>query len=67
MKESPYATFGAKFNRAGKPVTAVKVGRLLRRFGISTAPKRHGDDVFRGYDRRDFSEVFARYLIPMNP
>jgi putative DNA primase/helicase len=62
MEDRPWR----EFNPGGKPITTVKVGRILRRFGISTAPKRHGNDVFRGYDRRDFSEVFARYLTPTN-
>ena len=35
---------------------------MLHEFGISPAPTRSGNDVFKGYVLTKFSDVFERYL-----
>ena len=54
----------SELNR-GKPMTANRLARLLRRFGIVPKNQRQSDSIVRkGYDRRDFADAFARYLEP---
>ena len=48
--------------RNGKPITANQLARILNDFGISPAPTRSGDDIFKGYVLDKFSDVFERYL-----
>ena len=48
--------------RNGKPITANQLARVLNDFGISPAPTRSGDDIFKGYVLDKFSDVFERYL-----
>jgi len=48
--------------RHAKPITANQLARILGEFGISPAPTRLGDDIFKGYLLDKFSEVFERYL-----
>ncbi len=52
-----------EFNR-GKPITTVKLSRMLKRFRIVSSTMRDGVETFKGYDRGSFTEVFARYLPP---
>ncbi|MBI4191599.1 MAG: DUF3631 domain-containing protein [Betaproteobacteria bacterium] len=48
--------------RHGKPITPNQLARTLNEFGISPAPTRSGDDIFKGYVLDKFSDVFERYL-----
>ena len=36
---------------------------MLGRFDIVSGTKRAGTETFKGYDRNDFTEAFARYLL----
>ena len=53
--------------RNGKPITANQLARILNDFGISPAPTRSGDDIFKGYVLDKFSDVFERYLQNASP
>jgi hypothetical protein len=57
MEGRPWANFK---NR--KPVTASQVASLLQPFGIRPSTKRDGAATFKGYEYRQFSEAFSRYL-----
>jgi putative DNA primase/helicase len=57
MEGRPWAEY-----RNGKPVTANQLARMLNEFGISPAPTRSGDDIFKGYVLDKFSDAFERYL-----
>lgn len=61
MEDRPWPDFGR-----GKPITTVKLSRMLKRFGIVSSTMRDGVETFKGYDRGSFTEVFARYLPPTN-
>jgi hypothetical protein len=50
--------------RRGKAITQNGLARLLKPFGIISKILRDGEDVFRGYEARQFTDVFARYLPP---
>jgi hypothetical protein len=52
----------AEWGRSGKPITAAGLARQLSPFGILSAAKRHGAEVFKGYLFADFEETFAAYL-----
>jgi putative DNA primase/helicase len=49
-------------NRGGRPITDNWLAARLRGFGICSRGLRLGEQVFRGYDKADFAEAFARYL-----
>lgn len=53
------------FNR-GRPLTAHGLAKLLRPFGIRPQTIRVGGDTPKGYLRKDFEEIWARYLPPRN-
>ena len=46
----------------GKPITAAKLARLLKPFGVSPGQKRIAEKNHRGYDRVDFEDAWLRYL-----
>jgi putative DNA primase/helicase len=46
----------------GKPITKVKLSRMLKRFQIVSGTKRDGAATFKGYDRSSFNDAFARYV-----
>jgi hypothetical protein len=48
----------------GKPITTVKLSRMLKRFQIVSATKRDGAKTFKGYNRADFNDAFSRYVTP---
>jgi hypothetical protein len=50
----------------GKPITKVKLSRMLKRFQIVSATKRDGVLTFKGYDRNSFNDAFVRYCPPLN-
>jgi hypothetical protein len=49
-------------NRGGRPITENWLAAKLRAFGINSRGLRLGEQVFRGYDKADFADAFARYL-----
>ncbi len=57
MTESPWAEW-----RNGKPITARGLGRLLEPYGVSSDHWRVGSETVRGYQRRDFEDVWERWL-----
>jgi hypothetical protein len=56
MEDRPWPEFSH-----GKPITKVKLSRMLKRFSIVSAVKREGKTVFRGYAKNAFNDAFARY------
>jgi len=48
----------------GKPITAPKLARLLRPFGVTPHTVRMGSETSKGYDLVDFEDAFRRYLRP---
>lgn len=46
----------------GKPITAAKLARLLKPFGVAPRQRRMADLNHRGYDRADFQDAWLRYL-----
>jgi hypothetical protein len=46
----------------GKPLTALKLARLLRPFDVSPHTIRIGEHTSKGYDFGDFADSFKRYL-----
>src|SRR5262249_25653971 len=50
--------------RHGKPITANSLARLLALYGIAPATIRVGSKTPKGYQRKDFADVFERYLVP---
>lgn len=57
--------------RAGKPITAPQVAKLLRPFAVRPKPMRIGaEKTKRGYELGEFVDAFARYLpeaMPVTP
>jgi hypothetical protein len=61
LESSPWAEFGMP----PRPLTAHSLGRLLKPFGIK--PQRWRDGTTRrGYARRQFDDVWERYLPPID-
>lgn len=52
--------------KKGRPMTTNTLGKMLKPFEIRSSTIRDGDDVYRGYKREDFKDVFKRYL-PQSP
>jgi putative DNA primase/helicase len=50
--------------RAGRPLSTNQLARLLKPFGVKPRVLRVGDRTPRGYERAEFSDVWARYLAP---
>ncbi|HEV2913716.1 MAG TPA: DUF3631 domain-containing protein [Pyrinomonadaceae bacterium] len=50
-----------------KPLSKTRLAKLLNPFKIYPDKWREGKDTLRGYIRRDFEEVFARYLDTETP
>jgi uncharacterized protein DUF3631 len=46
----------------GKPITAARLARLLKPFGVSPGQKRIADANHRDYQRSDFEDAWLRYL-----
>jgi hypothetical protein len=46
----------------GKPLSAAKLARLLRPYGVVPHSIRIGDKTPKGYEREDFLDSFRRYL-----
>jgi hypothetical protein len=46
----------------GKPITAPKLARLLRPFGVTPHTVRMGNETSKGYELADFEDSFKRYL-----
>jgi putative DNA primase/helicase len=62
MEERPWATFGK-----GQSLTAHKLGRLLKPFGIVSSTVRIGGQTPKGYFKESFKEAWERYLEEDNP
>lgn len=52
----------AEWGRAGKPMTATALAKLLAPFRIFPATERDGAEVFKGYKYEQFIDAFERYL-----
>jgi uncharacterized protein DUF3631 len=48
----------------GKPITTMKLARILKPFRIFPSTKRDGGTTFKGYDRSSFADAFDRYVPP---
>lgn len=48
--------------KAGKPLTAIKLSRLLKPFGVGPKKIRIGTETRQGYQAEDLADTFARYL-----
>jgi hypothetical protein len=60
QEEAPWLTF----NR-GRAMSARDLAGMFKQFGISSMQMRHGsgqEKVGRGYQREQFTQVFARYV-----
>lgn len=57
MEERPWADWVH-----GKPLTANRLARLLRPFGVGPKTIRLKDAVIKGYEQDQFTEVWDRYL-----
>jgi len=51
--------------KAGKPLTARQLAKLIQPFGVKPRCLRIGDTRSRGYYQEDFEDVFERYLVPI--
>ena len=60
-EESPWATW----NRGG-PMSATQLSTRLKEFDITSADKRVGNIVRKGFDLNQFTDAFVRYL-PADP
>jgi hypothetical protein len=60
MEGHPWAEHG----KAGKPLSANSLARMLTNDGISPSSIRLGEDTGKGYERAQFEDAFARYLPP---
>jgi hypothetical protein len=58
MEGHPWAEHG----KAGKPLSANGLARMLANDGISPNSIRLGEDTGKGYERAQFEDAFARYL-----
>jgi len=52
----------AEFGRQRRPISPNQLANLLRGFGVSSGTIRFADGTAKGYDARDFSDAFSRYL-----
>ena len=59
IETSPWGEWG----KAGKPLTAAKLARLLARFVITPHSVRVDDKTPKGYELHDFRDAFERYLL----
>ncbi len=57
LGEAPWSTW-----ERGKPLSAMALATLLRRYKIQPKQIRSGGATPRGYERRQFDEAFAAYL-----
>jgi putative DNA primase/helicase len=57
----------SEFQKNDRALTTNKLSRRLKPFGIRPAQLRIGSVNVKGYARKDFTEVFERYLPPVPP
>lgn len=57
IDESPWASI-----RRGEPIDPRSLASRLRKYGISSKPRRAGEDVFKGYSRAQFEDAWSRYI-----
>ncbi|HUZ93840.1 MAG TPA: DUF3631 domain-containing protein [Edaphobacter sp.] len=58
IETSPWGEWG----RTGKPISAAKLARLLRPYGITPDTIRIADKTPKGYTLEDFADAFERHL-----
>ena len=63
LEERPWSEYG----RQRKPISKNQIASLLRPFEIRPKPIRVGEIVGRGYALDICSEVFGRYITPLDP
>ena len=56
LDESPWGDL------KGKPLDARRLSLLLKPYGVGPKPLRNGGEVFKGYERGDLLDAWARYL-----
>lgn len=56
-EEGAWATYAN-----GRPITRRQLAKLLAAFGIASKPFRHVNQVYRGFERSQFEDAFARYV-----
>lgn len=59
MDDYPWSTYCR-----GGPITPHQLAKLLSGYKIKPRPLRLGSEVFKGYERQAFKDVFSRYLPP---
>lgn len=57
LEESPWRNV-----RKGEPLDPRSLAVRLSKYGIGSKPQRHGDEVFKGYNRAQFEDAWSRYL-----
>ncbi len=62
IEESPWSEW-----KRGKPMTQISLARLLKPFKVKPKDIRIGQTVRRGFEAKQFSNVFSRYLQPLVP
>jgi len=60
MEDAPWVDLGHK------PLTANKMARLLKPYGIGPKTMRIGQPLFKGYLKEDFADVWNRYAPPLS-
>jgi putative DNA primase/helicase len=53
--------------KAGHPLSAVQLARLLKPFSVRPGQLRDGPRTAKGYKLRDLADAFSRYLSPSEP
>lgn len=48
----------------GRPITMRKIATFLGKYGIKSKVIRHGNRVFKGYEKVNFEDAWERYLFP---
>lgn len=62
LEESPWNSI-----RKGEPLDARGLSTRLNKYGIGSKAQRHGETVFKGYNRDQFTDAWSRYLPPAPP
>lgn len=59
MEDRPWPEY-----RQGKPITAPRLARRLKPYGVTPKTIRIGENTAKGYKLEDLRDAFARYLPP---
>lgn len=60
IEESPWGD-----PEKGYPLTPIRLARLLKPIGVRPRDLRFPEGTFKGYERADFEDAWARYLTPV--